>query len=242
MARMTDSDKNIHKGHRERMRKKYFDAGFKAFSDHEVLEFLLYYCNAQQNTNEIAHALISQFGSLGAVFAAPIGELVKVKGIGTQSAYLIKFVSDLMGTKMSDFDSRESFNTSDSLGDYMMPFYKGLTVETTFVMALDSNRKLIRVIKIADGSFDAVAICVPKITRELIGCGASAAAIFHNHPFGAALPSVTDLKTTKKVQSAFESVGIEFIDHIIVSNRDNDYVSLRDSGERLYTVASPLDK
>lgn len=238
MARMSEKERNIHKDHRKRMRKKYFDAGFKAFSDHEVLEFLLYYCNAQGNTNGVAHALIDQFGSLGAVFAAPISELVKVKGIAEQSAYLIKFVSDLMGAKMSEFDNRESFYDSDALGSYIMPFYRGVSVETTFVMALDENRKLIRLIKVSEGSFNAVAISVPKITRELISCGASAAAIFHNHPHGAALPSVTDLRTTQSIQRAFESVGILFVDHIIVSNRDNDYVSMRDSGDRLYTIAT----
>lgn len=238
MARMSEKERNIHRDHRKRMRQKYLNAGFKAFSDHEVLEFLLFYCNAQGNTNGVAHALIDQFGSLGAVFSAPISELVKVNGIAEQSAFLIKFVSDLMGTKMSEFDSRESFYNSDALGDYMMRFYEGISVETTFVMALDDNKKLIRVIKISEGSFDAVAISVPKITRELISCGACAAAIFHNHPYGAAIPSVTDLRTTQKLQTALESVGIEFLDHIIVSNRDRDYVSMRDSGGRLYTVAT----
>ena len=236
MAKMTEKERNIHRDHRKRMRQKYLNAGFKAFSDHEVLEFLLFYCNAQGNTNGVAHALIDQFGSLGAVFEAPISELVKVKGIAEQSAFLIKFVSDLMGAKMSEFDSRESFHNSDALGDYMLRIYENISVETTFVMALDENKKLIKTIKIAQGSFDSVAISVPRITRQLVSCGACAAAIFHNHPRGAAIPSVSDIQTTKRVQLALESVGIEFLDHIIISNRDRDYVSMRDSGGRLYTI------
>ncbi len=238
MAGMSEKERNIHKGHRERMRKKYLNAGFKAFSDHEVLEFLLFYCNAQGNTNGVAHALIDQFGSLGAVFAAPLSELVKVKGIGEQSAYLIKFISDIMSANMSEFDNRGSFYTSDDLGDYMLRVYEGINVETTFVMALDDNKKLIKVIKVAEGSFNAVAISIPRITRELISCGACSAAIFHNHPYGAAIPSTTDVQTTKRVQLALESVGIQFLDHIIVSNRDRDYVSMHDSGDRLYTLTT----
>lgn len=236
MARRTQQEMNIHRNHRKRMREKYLRAGFGAFSDHEVLEFLLFYCNAQGNTNGVAHALIDQFGSLGAVFSAPISELVKVNGIGEQSAYLIKFVSELMGADMREFDNRECFYDSDALGDYMIPFYDGINVETTFVMALDDNKKLIKVIKVAEGSFNSVAICVPKITRELISCGACSAAIFHNHPYGAAIPSTTDVQTTKRIQLALESVGIRFLDHIIVSNRDRDYVSMYDSGDKLYTL------
>ena len=238
MAKRTQGEKNIHAGHRERMRKKYLNAGFKAFSDHEVLEFLLYYCNAQGNTNGVAHELINQFGSLGAVFNAPISELVKVKGIGERSAYLIKFVSDLMSAEMDEFDNREGFLTSDDMGDYMMHFYQGVGVETTFVMALDQDKKLIQVIKISEGSFDSVAISIPRIARQLVSCGAASAAIFHNHPRGSAIPSINDVHTTRKLQTALESVGIEFLDHIIVSNRDNDYVSMRDSGGRLYTVSN----
>ena len=238
MAKRTQNEKNIHAGHRERMRKKYLNAGFKAFSAHEVLEFLLFYCNAQGNTNGVAHELINQFGSLGGVFNAPISELVKVKGIGEQSAFLIKFVSDLMSAEMTQFDNRVSFETSDDMGDYMMHFYQGVGVETTFVMALDQDKKLIQVIKISEGSFDSVAISVPRITRQLVGCGAAYAAIFHNHPRGAAIPSINDVHTTRKLQMALESVGIEFLDHIIVSNRDNDYVSMRDSGARLYTISN----
>lgn len=238
MAGMSETERNIHKGHRERMRKKYLNAGFKAFSEHEVLEFLLYYCNAQGNTNTVAHALIDQFGSLGAVFSAPLTELLKVRGIGEKSAYLIKFVSDIMSANMAEFDNRESFCSSDALGDYMMRIYEGINVETTFVMALDDNKKLIKAIKVAEGSFNAVAISIPRIMRELISCGACGAAIFHNHPYGAAIPSATDIKTTKRLQLALESVGIQFLDHIIISNRDRDYVSMRDSGDKLYTIAT----
>ncbi len=234
------NDSNLHKGHRERVRNKYLKVGLDGFSDHEVLEFLLYYCNAQQDTNEVAHRLINQFGTLGAVFSAPIEELVKVKGVGKQTAFLIRFVSDLMKAQMSDFDNREVFDTSDRLAALIMPFYKGVNIETTFVLALDDKKKLIRVIKVGEGSFDSVAISVPKITRQLIGCGAVSAVVSHNHPIGLALPSVNDVRVTKRLQTALESVGISLVDHIIYSNEHNDYISMSDSGDRLYTVANNM--
>lgn len=240
MAEKKKKDPNVHKGHRERVRKKYLKVGFDGFSDHEVLEFLLYYCNAQQDTNEVAHRLINELGTLGAVFEAPIEELVKVKGVGEQTAFLIRFISDLMKAKMSDFDNREFLNTTERLGSYIVPFFQGLNVETTFVLALDDKKRLIRLIKVAEGSFDAVSICIPKIIRQLISCGAVGVVVFHNHPLGAALPSVKDIKVTRQLQLALDSVGVELVDHIIFSNRDNDFISISDSGERLYTVASNM--
>ncbi len=238
MAEKKKIDSNIHKWHRKRVREKYLKVGFDGFSDHEALEFLLYYCNAQKDTNEVAHRLIIEFGTLGAVFEAPIEELVRVKGVGEQTAFLIRFISDLMKSQMSDFDNRDFLDTTDRLGAYITPLFQGLNVETTYVMALDNKKRLIRVIKAGEGSFDAVAICIPKITRQLISCGAMCAVVFHNHPLGAALPSVKDIKVTRQFQLALESVGIEFVDHIIYSNRDNDFISMSDSGDRLYTIAN----
>ncbi|MEE1280333.1 MAG: JAB domain-containing protein [Oscillospiraceae bacterium] len=240
MAEKKKRDPNVHKGHRERVRKKYLKVGFDGFSDHEVLEFLLYYCNAQQDTNEVAHRLINELGTLGAVFEAPIEELVKVKGVGEQTAFLIRFISDLMKSQMSNFDNREFLNTTERLGSYIVPFFQGINVETTFVLALDDKKRLIRLIKVAEGSFDAVSICIPKIIRQLISCGAVGVVVFHNHPLGAALPSVKDIKVTRQLQLALDSVGVELVDHIIFSNRDNDFISMSDSGERLYTIASNM--
>lgn len=236
--KQNNKDANIHKGHRERVRKKYLKVGFDGFSDHEVLEFLLYYCNAQQDTNETAHRLLNQFGTLGAVFSAPIEELVKVKGVGEQTAFLIRFVSDLMKAQMGSFDNREALDTSDKLAAHIVPFYKGANVETTYVLALDDKKKLIKVLKVAEGSFDSVAVSVPKITRQLISCTAACAVVSHNHPIGPALPSVNDVRVTKRLQTALQSVGISLADHIIYSNQDNDYISMCDSGDRLYTVAN----
>ena len=39
---MATENKNPHSGHRERMRKKFLDNDIDVFSDHEILEFLLY--------------------------------------------------------------------------------------------------------------------------------------------------------------------------------------------------------
>ena len=48
-----------HGGHRERMRKRFKESGnFKGFSEHEILEMLLFYIVPRKNTNDIAHELI----------------------------------------------------------------------------------------------------------------------------------------------------------------------------------------
>ena len=83
-------DKNIHAGHRQRMRERFEIDGFSNFSEHEVLEFLLFFALPRINTNTIAHELIREFGNLENVLSASTEELMKVDKIGMQSAVLLK--------------------------------------------------------------------------------------------------------------------------------------------------------
>ena len=73
-ARQARKKDNPHKGHRERKRQQFLRYGADPFSDHELLEVLLFYAYGQRDTNPIAHALIDRFGSLAAVLSAPVEE------------------------------------------------------------------------------------------------------------------------------------------------------------------------
>ena len=68
-------DKNIHDGHRKRLRSKYIK-GKELLNDHEILELLLGYSIARKDTNPLAHELINKFGSLQKVLNADL-ELLK---------------------------------------------------------------------------------------------------------------------------------------------------------------------
>ena len=57
-----------HSGHRKRMRDRFLRDGMDSLQDHEVLELLLFYAIARQDTNELAHRLINRFGSLSSVW------------------------------------------------------------------------------------------------------------------------------------------------------------------------------
>ena len=87
--------KNVHEGHRDRLRQRFLQEGLENFQDHNVLELLLFYSIPRKDTNEEAHNLINRFGSLSGVFDASFEELCEVKGIGENSAALIKIMPEL---------------------------------------------------------------------------------------------------------------------------------------------------
>ena len=88
---------NIHRGHREKMRRRFLENGLDGFADHEALELLLYYAIPRRDTNPIAHRLIERYGSLYAVLMAPVEDLRKVEGVGEQAAILLKLAGQICG-------------------------------------------------------------------------------------------------------------------------------------------------
>ena len=54
---------NPHINHRKRLRRRFLNEGIDNFEDHNVLELLLFYSIPRKDTNELAHRLISTFGS-----------------------------------------------------------------------------------------------------------------------------------------------------------------------------------
>lgn len=81
--------KNPHAGHRARMRKRFESGGFDGYSDHEMLEQLLFDAIPRENTNVTAHLLLERFGSVEGVLTAPAAERMTVRGVGEKSAKLI---------------------------------------------------------------------------------------------------------------------------------------------------------
>ena len=77
----------IHEGHRARMKKKLLENGERSLADHELLEVLLYYAIPRRDTNELAHRLLKQFGSLRGVLSAPVQELACVSGVGQRCCW-----------------------------------------------------------------------------------------------------------------------------------------------------------
>ncbi len=233
---MAKGKDNVHAGHRERMRSKYLRVGFDGFEEHELLEMLLYGSLSVQDTNELAHRLISAFGSVKGVLSASIEQLKAVDGVGDVVAFNLRLIGDItLNCMQSSRDDRPLLNTTHKIYKYVEPFFWGCTTEMVLAVSLDTNLRVIRTTKVFNGCFDSVSFPIAKIVRNLVASGTAAVVIAHNHPSGCAIPSGEDLTSTEKLKNALESVGIMFVDHIVLGA--DDYVSFRDSGDRIYTIA-----
>ena len=55
-----DAKKNVHAGHRERLRGSFVENGADSFRTHQLLELLLFYAIPYKDTNPIAHSQIGK--------------------------------------------------------------------------------------------------------------------------------------------------------------------------------------
>ena len=220
----------VHDGHRQRLKSRFLQQGLGGFEDHNILELLLFYSLPRADTNEIAHDLLNQFGSLSGVFDAPVDSLCKVKGVSTHTASLIKLIPELISIYHSDkLKDTQIINSTNRAGEFFKPRFYGKKNEEVHVMLLDDKKKMIRCEKAFEGTVNTTPITVKKIVSLVLDSNATGVILAHNHPGGVALPSHRDIVSTEKIYKALELINVKLCDHIIVA--DDDYVSMADSGE-----------
>lgn len=218
----------LHDGHRQRLIQRFLEEDLDNFEPHNVLELLLFYAIPRKDTNELAHVLIDTFGSLKGVFDAPYEELVKVNGIGSNAAALLKLIPSLTRTYYSSDARGMILDTSEKSGEYFLPYYIGQTEEVVRLACLDAGGKVISNQILHRGSANAAEVNIRKIVNIALRNNAMGVILAHNHPGGLPLPSEEDVATTKSIREALIPMGILLMDHIIVAGQD--YVSMARSG------------
>lgn len=220
--------KNIHSGHRQRMREKAYKNGFDSFEQHELLEMLLYATVPQKDTNPIAHNLINSFGSFHAVFEAPVEELMKVSGMTKTSAFLLKMIPEISSEYLYDKVSGENnyIKTSEEAYNYIAPKYIGKTNEIIYVLFMNTAGKLISFEMLDKGSLNFANIDSRKLVSLCLKHNAAGIIICHNHPSGNATPSSNDMITTKNIRICVNSISVKLLDHLIIT--DKGYTSMRE--------------
>jgi len=220
----------IHDGHRERLRARFQAEGLDNFTEFQVLELLLFYCIPRQDTNELAHALIDQFGSLPQVLETGTKELMTVKGIGQNTATflnLIPAVARYYGVERSKREEKPLLTINDC-GEYLRQRFKGQSNETVYLLCLDAKCKPRCCPKIGEGSVNSAGVPIRRVVEAALGANATSAILAHNHPSGLALPSHEDVVTTRRVAAALDAVEVRLADHIVMA--DNDFTSMLQSG------------
>jgi len=177
-----------------------------------------------------AQRLLSKFGSLKTLAAASLEELSQIKGIGLAKASQIKAAFELAGRleRYAEDSKKPLLKTPENVAELLRGGLKGKKREHFMVILLDTRSRLIKVSQISVGSLDSSIVHPREVFKEAISASAASVILVHNHPSGDNNPSEDDIKLTKRLADTGELMGIEVMDHIIIT--DNSYISLKREG------------
>lgn len=220
---------DLHKKHRERMRKEFLEHGFADdVPPHKILEMLLFFSIPRKDTNETAHLLLEEFGSISGVLEAEITDLQRVKGVGESTAVLIKLMLPLFKKYQSDkVVAKPKFTNLDDICNFIIKKYFGYKSEVFMVISFDNEGNMIACDKVVEGDVSSVGVSVRDVVKTVLKRNAACVIISHNHTSGNALPSDADVEMTKLLKLTLQQMGVKLLDHIIVV--DDDCVSMLQS-------------
>ncbi|MBO7372960.1 MAG: DNA repair protein RadC [Oscillospiraceae bacterium] len=216
------------RGHRDRVRERYLNTGLDVFQDYEALELLLFYAIPRKDTKSTAKNLIARFGSLPAVLDATVEELTEA-GLSPNAAILLKLVPDMNRyyAVKTDGAGQKVRSTSDA-GRILCAMFRHEQTESVRLLCLNAGGKVLKLAQLNEGDINAVHFSVRKIVETALSAKAVSVILAHNHPGGTLTPSKEDLDATNSAKAALSTVGIQLLDHLIISG--DNYCSLREDG------------
>jgi DNA repair protein RadC len=87
-----DAGKPHYLGHRERLRKRFREAGADALPDYEMTELVLFRAVPRRDTKPLAKAILARFGTFAEAMSAPDELLKEVPGLSVAAITEIKLV------------------------------------------------------------------------------------------------------------------------------------------------------
>lgn len=211
-------DKKLHEGHRQRIKTRYLTEGLDAFEDHQVLEMLLFYCIPMKDTNELAHKMIGEFGSLAGLFEACPKDITKRCGVSENTAIMASLIPSLARRYFKGkWGEKPVLDSSSKAGEYAVSLFAGRTYENFFVICLDAQNKVNYAALVHEGTINEAPVYPRLIVEAALRHQANSVILAHNHPGGSLQPSIADVEVTKKITSALEAIAIKVVDHIIVA-------------------------
>ncbi len=117
----------------------------------------------------------------------------------------------------------------------LLPFLEPLrhAPEEYFVaFHLDVRNRVIGFAEVSHGTLSSSLVHPREVFKAAILSNSHAIIVAHNHPSGSTSPSDEDITTTRQLVSAGRIMGINLIDHLIVT--DKELISIRQENRRLF--------
>jgi DNA repair protein RadC len=217
----------------ERPRERLLNQGANALKTSELIAILLRTGTAERPVLELAEFLLAHFGSLEALSRAPVGELMKIKGVGEAKAIELKAAFALAARLARSEAESRAIETAEDIARLLGEEMRLLDFESVRVVSLNTKHMVLAVDEISRGTLNESLFHPREAFRGAVARGAHAVILVHNHPSGNPKPSDADVRVTRVMKEAGTLLQMELLDHVILGAPGKDgkaHFSFKDEG------------
>lgn len=201
----------------ERPRERLVQAGISALSDRELLALVLRSGTRGVNAVDVGANLIATWGSIDALAAARLEDLVRVEGLGDAKAAGLMAAFELGRRAAFGNGGRQAVKGPADLVALVKSQLTGKPQEEVLVVVMNSANKPLRTVALSRGGADRCLLGVRDTMSAVLRNDGVAFALAHNHPSGDPEPSPEDIRSTGEILRAATGIGLRLLDHIIVA-------------------------
>jgi len=211
----------------ERPREKLIEKGPENLKDEELLAILIGKGIKGKNVIELAKRILKKYHKKK-LLKMNYEELIKIKGIGPAKACIILASQELVKRALKIEDSGLPIVQTVNDVALQVGYIRDKSREHFIAIYLNARNELIFRKHIFIGTLNASLVHPREIFKEALEHNAASVILVHNHPSGDPTPSEDDLEITKRIMEAGKIMGIDILDHIIITK--NKILSFKSKG------------
>ncbi|TDR22863.1 RadC family protein [Flavobacterium cheniae] len=214
----------------DRPREKFLLKGKSTLSDSELLAILIGSGSRNESAVQLCQRILaSSENNLNALGKMSVSQLMQFKGIGEAKAISIAAALELgRRRRAEDAIELKKITSSKAVFDIMQPIIGELPHEEFWVLYLNNSNKVIYKAQLSKGGITGTVVDIRIIFKIAFEQNATGLILSHNHPSGKLMASEADLKITKRIKEAGQTLEIQVLDHLIIT--ENGYLSFQDEG------------
>ena len=202
----------------ERPRERLLARGAAALSDAELVALLLRTGTGGRSALDLARDLITRFGGVSRLLAAPVTEVAAVRGVGPAKGAELAAVVELARRSLAE-EARvcDALASPQAVRDYLRLSLAARPHEVFVGLYLDSQNRLLAADELFRGTLAQTSVYPREVVKSALARNAAAMIFAHNHPSGVAEPSRADELLTQALKQALALVDIRTLDHFVVA-------------------------
>ncbi|MBH2007987.1 DNA repair protein RadC [Candidatus Saccharibacteria bacterium] len=201
----------------EKPREKLLKYGLSTLSMAELVAVLWGVGTRKEDVLEMSHRVLKEYGERAILYETDPMKLADALMIPKNKAYQLVAGLELGRRYFDKRGERPVFvRTSRQAWQYLSDMGM-LNKEQLRGLYLNSRYQLVHEETISVGSLTSNVVHPREVFQPALERGAVAVIIAHNHPSGDVEPTQADLETTSQLRAGGAILGIELLDHLIVT-------------------------